>query len=271
MIRTFIACACFLPIAALASASAQGTDSVRVLQLPPDAAPATSLNWNTTLSINYNGRLDAERKIWVRVFRGSKHDLIATTPQLTPRNKCAIYAQLVVLSVDHGMDGQLRVGDLQDFFKMVRQQRQIFTLVFEEGGDRSQSEPLLLEKKARNISNYFSSGVEVTLTSDPGLDALWHSEAAAELAASQPPPKTWLGKALATVGIGSTVQAATYQPPVTGAAVGAPMQEQPKLDAHCLTVQPVPFRAQLENPPASNPTQEALAPILQFQSTACGE
>lgn len=270
MSRNRVAKAAFLLVASVSMAAAQKTPPILVLQMPADANPDASKAWNSNLSFNYNGRLGEDRKIWVRVFRGSKQDLQTMTPRLTPRNKCAVYAQMVVLSVGHRMDGQLRVGDLQDFFEMVRQQRQVFTLVFEEGGDPSHSDALYLEKKDKNISDYFGNGIEVTLTSDPDLDARWHSEAAAELAASHPPPKSWFDRVF---GIEPTVQAATTAQPADQRMswAGAPYQEPPKPEPHCQSVQPVAFRAQLENPSSPNTTQEALAPLFLRQNTACGE
>jgi hypothetical protein len=273
MKRKLIAEGAFLLVVSAGIAAAQKAPvPILVLQMPADANTNGSIDRTSSVLINYNGRMRADRKIWVRVFRGSKDDLKTNIPRLTPRNKCAVYTQAVVLSVDHGTDGQLRIGDLENYFEMTgHQQIQRFTLIFEEDVEPSHSEPLYLERS--QIARYFDNGVEITLTAGTNLVKEWRKEADAELAASHPPQKSWYQTALAVVGIGGVVQAAgaahSSAPPPPAAEQPQPAPTKP--EPQCQSVQPVAFRAQLASPHPQNGTQEALAPIFQLQNTACGE
>ena len=265
MNRICASAACLLLIASAYTAAAQAGQQIHVLAIPESAREQPSQLADQVVSIHYEGRISASRSIWVRVFREPLSELVNDYPRQTKARHCVVYTHSVLLRVDHEYAGELRVGDLENFFKAAPfQYNQTLTLVFEEGVDPSSNGPLYLDNKMA-VHDYFANAVTVPLTSTPHIEQGWKDQAAHELAASQPPKEGFWDRLFGV----KQVLAADKPAP---APVSPPPTPQPAyIEPHCQTVKTIPFVAQADNAAAPDPTLEALAPVaLLVESGACG-
>src|SRR5579871_4400544 len=79
----------------------QSRSQIAVLGMPSGQVLKTQLA-EGLLSVHYDGAVESNRRIYVRVFRDTLDDLVNTYPRLTPKGKCVVYAHAVRFSVDHG-------------------------------------------------------------------------------------------------------------------------------------------------------------------------
>jgi len=246
---------------------AQTASSVRILQFPHGAGSPVPKLAQTPLMIAYEGRLENTRKIYVRVFRDSLHDLTVTYPSGVRAGQCVLYTHSSRFPVFHSGDGQLLIDDVVDFFENGGRDDQHLTLVFEEGEDADSNKPLKLSRDG--VQQYFGNAVELTLRATQKQIATWQAreeKRKAELLAASPAghPAAKHFWNLSTVSAATTSSAMPPPPPAAAPPVSF------FVAGPCEKVVVLPYTPlHISEDARSNP--EALSPVAVRDSHACGD
>jgi len=251
-----------------AAAMAQTPTSVRILRFPQSAGSPVTKIAQTPLMVAYEGRIENARKIYVRVFRDSLHDLTVTYPSGVRAGQCVLYTHSSRFPVFHSGDGQLLINDVIDVFENGGRDDEHLTLVFEEGEDADANKPLKLSRDG--VQQYFGNALELTLRATQKQIAAWQAmeeKRKAELLAASPAARPaakhfWN---LSTVSAATTTSAMPPPPPPPPASSVSSFVTGP-----CEKVVVLPFTPlHISEDAQSNP--EALSPVAVKDSHACGE
>jgi hypothetical protein len=167
------ACLALVILAASSLVShAQVGDSIRILAVPEGARNPTQHVAEMPLHVPYPGQIDRNRKIFVRVFRGSPEDQVKKLPHDLRVGNCVLYTSSGRFPAHFDGDGALRIDDIVDFFNVyVGHATQVLTLVFEEGEDSSSPGPLKLSRDG--VKTYFANAMKLTLLVSDREQRIW--------------------------------------------------------------------------------------------------
>jgi hypothetical protein len=163
-------------VAATLCATAQQAKPVRILNIGA-ISPAGQMV-DRPLLISYSGGINRHRPIYVRVFRGTLHDLTTVLPEAEAGRECVTYpsSQTYPASPADMSDAnnrQLRLDGLLEFFNQQHSKKQTFTLVFEDGVNNTSNGQLSMKRDY--VTTYFSHAVEWTLTASQNVQDAWSS------------------------------------------------------------------------------------------------
>ena len=260
----------------VSAATSQTATSVRILSFPQGAGSLTPQLAQMPLMVPYEGRIEKSRRIYVRVFRDSLHDLTVTYPRGVRTGQCVLYTHSNRFPVFHSGDGQLIINDIVDFFDNGERDQQILTLVFEEGEDADSNKPIKLSRDG--VQQYFGNAVQLTLRATEAQRSAWKArdekrkaELLAALPAAHPTAKHFWN--LATVSAAATTSAMPPPPPPTSAPppeVAPPPPASSFVVGPCEKVVVLPFTPlHISDNARLNP--EALSPVAIRDSHICGE
>jgi hypothetical protein len=174
IVRRVCLTACFIVVVCLPAASQQQAKPVRVLNV--GAISPSGQMVDRPLLISYTGGINRHRGIYVRVFRGTLHDLIVTLPQAEAGRECITYPssqtyQVSPADMSDPNNRQLRLDGLLEFFNQQHSKKQTFTLIFEDGENNTTNGQLSMKREF--VSTYFSHAVEWTLTASQNVQDAW--------------------------------------------------------------------------------------------------
>jgi hypothetical protein len=251
---------------------AQTATSVCILSFPQGAGSPVPQLAQMPLMVPYEGRIENTRRIYVRVFRDSLHDLTVTYPRGVRAGQCVLYTHSNRFPVFHSGDGQLLINDIVDFFENGGRDQQILTLVFEEGEDADSNKPLKLSRDG--VQQYFGNAVQLTLRATEKQIAAWKAreekrEAMPLVVANSAQPQEkhiWNIFKLPAVNAATTTSVMPPPPPSPAAAPAV----SSFVAGPCEKVVVLPFTPlHFSENARSNP--EAFSPVAIRDSHACGE
>ena len=177
--------------AGVPSVMAQAKPQIQVLQMPPEMQALPVTKAEGLLSVHFDGHVAPGRTIYVRVFRDPLDQLLKQQPRNA--GECVVYTHASRFRVDHSFDRELRLTDLITFFRAAAfQNRQVLTLVFEEGDDPESNGPLRLQ--AGSVADYFRNAVQMTLLATDDIKAQWdvaEQRAEQQMAEMNKQPSAW--------------------------------------------------------------------------------